>query len=286
MTTSQPGSRTILRAAWRTLLDHPRLLWFPAITSLGALAVMAIGAALAWVSWVTPDSAGVLRRGVVVTGLLTACLLQMWSLISAVGLSRAAMEAMAGRPWSCRESVRHAMRRITAIAPVAVAQAGVGQLLGGKKNKKGKTGKGPGFIARMTTRWLQMAWWAATYLVVPVLAREGRGGLGSIIRSAKLFRQTWKEAFVGRLALGWLWGLMMIGSVIPIAACVWLGVRQGPALFLLIGLPLVVILASAVVLRTLDTIYRTALYVFATEGVVPDPFDTPDLHAVFFVRGR
>jgi len=108
MTTSRPGSRTILRAAWRTLVDHPRLLWFPAITSLGALALMAIGAALAWISWVTPDSAGVLRRGVVVTGLLTACLLQMWSLVSAVGLSRAAMEAfMVEHPRGVHGGVRY-----------------------------------------------------------------------------------------------------------------------------------------------------------------------------------
>ncbi len=299
MTTNRPGSRTILRAAFRTLQTHPRLMWFPIISVLGSIAAAAIGTSIAWIAvkvaidptvdlgvWSVladppGDGEGVMRRGTFTSGLVTVFLLQLWSLISSVGLSAATMEAMAGRTWSCRGSVQAAIRRIPAIATVAIAEAGVGRLLG-----RGKGRKRRGFIARITTSFLEMAWWAATYLVVPVLAREGRGGLGSIRRSAKLFRKTWKEAFVGRLALGWVWGLLVATVAVPIAACVWLQVQNGTVLALAIGIPVVGVLFGAVVLRTLDTIYRTALYVFATEGVVPEPFDAPELHAAFHVSDR
>lgn len=292
-----PNSRAILRAAFRTLSSHPRLLWFPVLTIVGIGLALGLGGVLAWLSFEVaadprielgwwsmladppPEGGAMARRGMLAGGLLSAVVFQLWSLLTAVGLSNATMEAMAGRPWSCRESFRHATRRLAAIATVAVAQAGVGRLLGRRKDPKKKRS----FIERFTTRALEMAWWAATYLVVPVLAREKRGGIGSILRSAKLFRKTWKEAFIGRLALGWVWLGFVLLAVAPIAACIALGVSDGRALFVALVAPGAIALVGAIVVRTLDMIYRTALYVFATEGVVPEPFDQDELHAIFTV---
>lgn len=275
MTTTPPGSRTILRAAFRTLRGHPRLLWFPIIGGLGSIAMGCVGASIAWIG--QPSGAEItVGRGAAVGGILGVVLLQMWSLISAVALSSAAMEAMAGRPWTTRGAIGSAMRRLGAIATVAIAQAGVGRLLGrGKKKSK------RGFLARFTTNIWEMAWWAATYLIVPVLAKEGRGGLGSVLRSAKLFRKTWKEAFVGRLALGWIWMLFVVIAIAPAAVSFWKGATDPRFLVAAIATPVVAALLGAAVLRALDIIYRSALYVFATEGVIPEPFDEPDLHAVF-----
>lgn len=214
-------------------------------------------------------------------GALGALTLQLVSLVSAVALSGATMEAMAGRDWSVRGAMRSASRRLAAIATVAIIQLGVGRVLHG--SRKGK--KQRGIFARLTAKFFELAWWATTYLLVPVLAREKRGGIASIMRSATLFRRTWKEAFVGRLSLGWAWGFVVAGGVVPAAACAWLGV-QSPAIWILaVGVPGLLALVGAVVLRTLDTIYRTALYVFASEGVVPVPFDEPELDAVFCVSG-
>lgn len=300
MTPKRPGSRTILRASFATLRAHPRLLWFPVLSALGTGLCIVVGVAVAQLAGAVaadpsvdlgfwsiladpdPDADETFRRGVIAGSALGALTLQLVSLVSAVALSAATMEAMAGRDWSVRGALGSALRRLTAIATVAVIHLGVGRLLHGsrKGNKKKR-----GFFASLTAKFFELAWWAATYLLVPVLAREGKGGIASILRSASLFRRTWKEAFIGRLSLGWAWGLIVAGAVIPAGVCAWLGAQSPTVWILAVGVPGLVVVACAVVIRTLDTIYRTALYVFASEGVVPGPFDDPELDAVFCVSG-
>ena len=141
-------------------------------------------------------------------------------------------------------------------------------------------------ISRFTTSVLEMAWWAVTYLVVPVLAKEKCNGISALRRSGKLFKKTWKEAFVGRLALGWVWAGFGALAIVPFAACIALGVSDPRWLVGALIAPGAVALFGTVFVRTLDMIYRTALYVFATEGVLPAPFDGPELHDVFVVSGR
>jgi hypothetical protein len=57
----------------------------------------------------------------------------------------------------------------------------------------------------------------------------------------------------------------------------------GDSLFALL---LVMALATAAigVIGALEAIYRAALYVFASEGVVPEPFGGPELDAIWQVR--
>jgi len=297
---NKPGSRAILRASFRTLRANPRLLWFPVVTLVGAVFAVGFGATLAWLSskvamnptvdlgpWTLlfagepPEGGDVMVRGVAAGSLLTAVLLHLWSLVCSVSLSRATMDALAGRAWTFGGSTRAARSRLGAIATVAVAQAGVGRLL--RKKPSEKKGFFATALSRFTTSILEMAWWAVTYLIVPVLAKENCNGISALRRSGKLFRKTWKEAFIGRLALGWVWALFGAVAVVPFGVCVYLGIQDPRWLIMAFVAPGAIALFGVVFVRTLDMIYRTALYVFATEGVVPEPFDQPELHDVFIV---
>ncbi len=86
---------------------------------------------------------------------------------------------------------------------------------------------------------------------------------------------------MGRLMLGWIWVILVLVVALPAAGCALLGIHSPGLMALVVGVPALLGLLLVYILRTLDTIYRTALYVFATEGVVPEPFDDPELHAVF-----
>lgn len=299
----RPGSGAILRASFRTLRANPRLLWFPIVTLIGAVVAFGFGATMAWLGsrvsmdptidlgpWTMlftgdpPEGNDATIRGLATGGFLTLVLLQLWSMICSVALSRATMDAMAGRDWTFGGATRAARRRLGAIATVAVAQAGVGRLLRKKPSeKKGFFGT---MVSRFTTSVLEMAWWAVTYLVVPVLAKETCNGITALRRSGKLFRKTWKEAFIGRLALGWVWAGFGALAVVPVGVCLYLGIQDARWLLMAIAAPGAIALFGVVFVRTLDMIYRTALYVFATEGVVPEPFDQPELHDVFVVAGK
>jgi hypothetical protein len=290
MTTDRPGSLTILRVAFGAIRLHPRLLLFPLISAALSMVLMGLAAAFSIVlpgevagadlgcvlSMFSDPSAtetSIRIRAGIASTLFVGYGVGLVAMICSVGLSRAAMEAMAGRQFTVGDQLRHAARRFTAIATVFVVGTWIRGRLGKRKGKRRGLG----------SKILQGAWWAVSYLVVPVLARESKGGFESLYRSAKLFGDTWKEAFIGRLALGWL-TIPFVGLVgLSVAGCVWLGVEDPRILAVAIAIPVSLGGLGALLLTTLDTVYRTALYVFATEGVVPEPFDDPDLHGIWEV---
>ena len=275
-------TRAILQAALLTLQQHPRLLWFPVLSALGTLALVVVLLAASLMFDAIGMDASVTRERVV-GGLTLWYGVTFVSTLFAVGLARATLDAMAGRAWTLEGSLRHAWQRLPAVATFALVQTGVTRIVARMRGGRGGRSK-RGFFARSSAAVLDLAWWGTSYLAIPVLAREKLGALSTLSRSARLFRETWKESFVGRLALGWMWVPLALVIAIPIGLCVLLEVEDGAILAIAIGVPLALCGAAALVARTLDTIYRTALYVFATEGVVPEPFDAPELHDVWAVK--
>jgi hypothetical protein len=175
------------------------------------------------------------------------------------------------------------MGRLPAVATFAVLDATVGRTIARMRGERGRRRRRRG--GSLGASVLELAWWTATYLVVPVLARESRGGISAIARSAALVRTTWKEVFLGRLALVWIYVPLAILAALPVLLCALFEVESGVAIALAVGIPGAFLVLAMLALHTLDTIYRAALYVFATEGVVPSRFDDPDLHEIWCVRG-
>lgn len=295
---SRRRSRAILRAAWQTLRRNPRLLWFSALLGVVSLALTSVGAMLGWlglqaVPWLDaqgfgePPEASLVGRAAIGVGLFLWFGTHLVAPYFGVALATATIEALASRPFGVGASLRAANRRIAGIATFAVLDASVGAFLarlrGGATAGRRRPSQGNPLAAKL----LGVAWWTATYLVVPVLAREPRGGVAALGRSTALMRQTWKEAFVGRLVLGWvLWpaailalgllSLLVLVGITPLAQPVLFGVAAAASV--------VAYVAIAVVAHTLDTVYRCALYVFATEGVVPEPFQGHELDEIWAVR--
>jgi uncharacterized protein DUF6159 len=285
--TSRRRTRAILRAAMHTLRKNPHLVWFSVMMIVVSSLIGGLAGGLAWSGREAAEAIGldagpeaIAQRAAISGGLVTWFAAHLTGSFFGVALSRATIEAFANRPWAVGSSLGEAWHRMPSIATYSVLDASVGRMLA-KMRARGARGQGG---SRLAASLLGLAWWAATYLVVPVLARETRGGMAAISRSTTLMRETWKEAFVGRLVLGWLWVPIGMLAALPLALCLALGIEQPLVLALAVVVPSLAVAALAVVLRTLDTIYRCALYVFATEGVVPEPFDDPELDEIWCVR--
>ncbi len=260
----------------QTLRRNPRLAWFPILSGIGAIGLLVVaGGLLALGSWV--DAVGVAEppsgqlRAAGVVGLVLGAFGHVWMIYSGVAMTDAALHALAGRGWTVTGSFRVARSRRRAIVTYALLSATVSHLLRGrtKRERKGRRRKRkPGMLRQLAG----MAWSAATYLVLPVIAREGRGGLGAVERSASLLRTTWKEIAVARLTLWWVWLPGMLVGAAPLLLCAVLGVREPVILGLAAAWLSLGCLALGLLVRTLDGIYRAALYTYATEGVVPDTF--------------
>jgi hypothetical protein len=94
-----------------------------------------------------------------------------------------------GRP-TVWDGLRLAVSRIGAILGYAIISATVGVLLQFVAERLG-------FIGRLIGATAGLAWTAATFLVVPILAAEAIGPLKAVERSSELLRKTWGENLIG-----------------------------------------------------------------------------------------
>ena len=279
-------SRAILRAAWATLRRNPRLAWFPVLSAVGLLFTTAGSAAIVGFGSMLADEPEISTRAGSVAAAFFYVVSQLLTVGIGVAMTHAALEALAGREWSVRGSLAVARSKRGTIVSFAVIRATVGRLLASDSSRKGKNGKKrrrkkPGLFKKAA----RFAWWAATYLVFPVIARENRGGFGAIKRSAQLFKETWHETLIARLALGWFWVPGVLVAVAPVIVLAALGVREPAVLVPLVALTIVVLAAFGLTLHTLDQIYRAALYTYASEGVVPEAFAGEELQEIWEVPG-
>lgn len=271
-------SRAIVRAAFQALRKDPRLAWFPVLSGIGALVLLGIGGAVVGVghSLGAGAEAGA-QRAISVAGIIVYVGGHLLVVATGVAMSHAALAALAGRPWTVTEAFAAMSRRRRAVVTFAIVSATVGHLLGKKRARGGGKSRGPGTIRRLAG----LAWWAATYLALPVIAREDRTGFGAIERSAALLRGTWKETMVARLTLWWAWIPAVAIAALPILLCALLGVREPAIVVPAFVLPALGIGVFGLFVRTLDGIYRAALYTYATEGVIPEAFAAEELEAIW-----
>jgi hypothetical protein len=184
-----------------------------------------------------------------------------------------------GRP-TVGAALRLALGRIGVILGYAVISATVGVLLQAIAERLG-------IIGRLIEGVFGLAWTAATFLVIPILAAEGIGPWQAVERSTTLLRKTWGENLIGNAGIS----LVMSMISVTIALVGFGGGMQlfthgypvlGVALFAAAGTALLlVILVSA----ALSGIYAAAVYCYAVIGQPPVDFDSDLIRDAFTRKG-
>jgi hypothetical protein len=184
-----------------------------------------------------------------------------------------------GRP-TVGDGLKLAVSRIGVILGYAIISATVGVLLQLVAEKLG-------VIGRLIAGGLGLAWTAATFLVVPILAAEGIGPWQAIERSSELLRKTWGENLIGNA------GISLLMSTISGAIAV-VGFGGGFVLFQrgyqVLGVALISAAATAFVLvvlvgAALAAIYSAAVYWYAASGKTPVDFDGDLISGAFTRKG-
>jgi hypothetical protein len=184
-----------------------------------------------------------------------------------------------GRP-TVGAALKLALGRIGAILGYAVISATVGVLLHALAERLG-------FIGRLIEGALGLAWTAATFLVVPILAAEGIGPWEAIERSTALLRKTWGENLIGNA------GISLVMSMISGAVGI-VGFGGGMLLFqhghpvlgvALFSAAVTTLLLVILFAATLSAIYAAAVYYFAVLGKPPVDFDGDLIRGAFTRKG-
>lgn len=112
------------------------------------------------------------------------------------------------------------------------------------------------------------AWSVATFLVVPVLVTENVGPIEAIKRSGGLLRKTWGEQIIGNAGIGLVTGLVMLGVGLIGAALIGIAIAIDVTALIVLAIVLTVIALGivAAISSALDSIYRMAVYRYASNN--------------------
>jgi hypothetical protein len=163
------------------------------------------------------------------------------------------------------DGFRASMQHLGRIAAWALVSATIGVILKYLADRAG-------FIGKIVIGLLGAAWSIATYFIVPVMIFEKRSLRDSVKQSTQLIAKTWGESLVAAGGIGvFIMLLAVAGLIVPIALFFISPMAA------LIGLGVVVVywIALSVMSAALSGIFRTALYLYATEGRAPEGF-SPD----------
>lgn len=119
-----------------------------------------------------------------------------------------------------------------------------------------------------------------------MIAIEGTGAVGTLKRSASIFRQKWGQQITGNIAIGaaiFLLGVLPAAALIGGGIALWSSASFAGALLVVIGA--LVLAIALLVSKALTGIFGVALYRYAVEGQVVGGFTQEDLESAVKVKG-
>lgn len=137
-----------------------------------------------------------------------------------------------------------------------------------------------GFVGKWIMALIGIAWSVASIFVIPVIIREEKTSnpLKLLRTSASMLKRTWGEAVIGYAGIG-VFSLLVfaISLLLLFGACIFfIGMNTpnaGVIILMLISAYIICMLTFSYLSAIANHVYRGALYVYASEGVVPGAFD-------------
>ncbi|HYS52815.1 MAG TPA: DUF6159 family protein [Thermoanaerobaculia bacterium] len=185
----------------------------------------------------------------------------------------AAIRLRGGDP-TVADGFRASMQHIGRIAAWALVSATVGVILRFLADRAS-------FIGKIIVGLLGAAWSIATYFIVPVMIFEKRTLRDSVAQSTQLIAKTWGESLIAAGGIGAFIMLLAVGGlIVPMVALL----INPMAALIALGVVVVYWLALSIMSAALTGIFRTALYLYATEGRTPAGFSPEYVQNAFVAK--
>ncbi|MFC1493820.1 DUF6159 family protein [Thermodesulfobacteriota bacterium] len=147
-----------------------------------------------------------------------------------------------------------------------------------------------GFVGRWIMALIGIAWSVASIFVIPVIIREEKSSnpVKLLKTSAVMLKKTWGETIIGYAGIrGFFLVILLITLPLLFAVCFIIGntiPNTAGVILLLILLYLISMLILAYFSSVANHVYRGALYVYASEGVIPESFDEEMMEKAWKVK--
>ena len=190
------------------------------------------------------------------------------------------IKALAGGQVSLRAGLRFACSRLRAILLWSLFAGAVGLIIKTLEERFG-------WVGRWVMRLVGTVWSVASVFAIPVIVREENANPFALLRSsAATLKQTWGESLIGYVGITVGSWIVLLGSALFLIGTGLLSVWLGHPGFILaaVCLWLVAMFVYGYLVSVAGHIYRGALYVYATEGVVPAPYTAELMDAAWKVK--
>jgi hypothetical protein len=275
-------------ASWSVLKAYPKLALFPVLSGIaliGLSAVLAIPAGLGAALGMELNLSDKTMQSIAYVALFIWYFLCTFVIVFCnAALISCALQSFAGQPPTIGSGFAAAGKRLPQILGWSLVAATVGVILQALQTLL--TDK-LGFFGDLLASIFSGVWGVLTYLVVPVLVTEGVGPIKAVKRSSSILRRTWGESLAGSGGLG----LIAFCFILPLFVVFGLGTAlagsaggggaSGAITGTLIAVAVVYVLALIVVFTALGSIFRAAVYVYATTGATPSHMDATLLQSSF-----
>jgi hypothetical protein len=258
-------SRTwsLMGECWEVLRQEKALLLFPLISGTCCLLLLASFAIPVFVTgaWHPPGRDAEPLRQAAYYGTIFGFYVANYFIITFFNAAVVACTAirLGGGAPTLGDGLRAASSRLPAIAGWALVSATVGLLLQLVEDRSDKIGR---FVAGL----LGMAWTVVSFLAVPILVIENKGPIAALQGSTSLLKKTWGEQLSGNFSFRLIFFLLLFPAIILVV----LGFYLGGAVvgFVSIGLAVIYWILLGMFQSALQTIFQTALYLYARDGEV------------------
>jgi hypothetical protein len=188
------------------------------------------------------------------------------------------LAALSGQPVSLGRGLKFACSRWKAILLWALFAGLIGLLIKLIEQRFSIVGK---IIARL----IGVAWSIASVFVIPVIVRDESSANPIVVlkKSAQTLTRTWGEGLIGYLGIGAINSIVMFASVIVALGAGAVSTQLHN--FWLLGCVIAGWVAFLVVwsylMNVASLVYKGALYLYAAEGTVAEPYDQDLLNSAW-----
>ena len=142
-----------------------------------------------------------------------------------------------------------------------------------------------GIVGRIIAKLIGIAWSVASVFAIPVIiCQEGNLNPIKVLRgSAEVLSRTWGETLIGYAGLGIANVVIFIGSLLSLIAMIVLSASLNQIWFIVVAVAgwLVGMFVWSYVSGVASQVYKGALFVYASQGVIPTPYSKEMLDAAW-----
>jgi hypothetical protein len=181
------------------------------------------------------------------------------------------------------ETLQFAISKIHLIFMWSLLAATVGMILRILDHLAEKMGGIGRIIFNVLTSFIGLIWGIAIIFVVPAMVYKDMGPFEAIKESVRILKQTWGESLIRYYGLGLIQGMVIfVGLILSVGiGFVLFALFSLPGLILAIALFVIFVGVVAIVFSLANTIFNTALFVYADQGIVPAGYNANMLENAF-----